>query len=44
MLTVLDLLAQEWILSMQTNREIEDLIRDAYGITVTVEVKNLAIR
>lgn len=44
MLTVSDLLAQEWILSMQTNREIEDLIRDAYGITVTVEVENLAIR
>lgn len=43
LLTIWDLSAQEWVLSMQTNTEIEDLIRDSYGITVTGAAENPAI-
>lgn len=43
-MTVWDLSAQDWVLSMWTNMEIEDLIHEFYGITVAGEVENPAIR
>lgn len=43
-MTVWDLPAQGWVLSVQTSTEIEDLIRDSYSITVAGEAENPAIR